>query len=240
MGVVYSSNIPGVTRNLILYLDPAKRESYSGSGNNWKDLTFNNDNSVLVNSVVHSGFTKDSSMIMDSTDDFVLIPQSLESKLNGIPSATLSMWIKLNSGRNSAGNSGIINLTGHTNTNGNLYFYTDSARVGGIWLNIFRTNRVFTGDWQPTFDGSNWHMLTVTTTPGTNGWKMYLNGILRFQTAGQNTVSANYSLFDGFTLGRNHTRRIRGRISTVYVYNTDLSSDEVLQNYNATKSRYGL
>lgn len=150
------------------------------------------------------------------------------------------MWLKLNSGRNSAGNSGIIQLTGHNNSNGNLYFYTDSARVGGIWLNIFRTDRVFTGDWQPTFDGSNWHMLTVTSKPGSNGWKMYLNDDLKFQTTGQNVISVNSNLFDGFRIGRNSSRSIRGRISTTSIYTKSLTLEEVKKNYNATKSRYGL
>ena len=36
------------------------------------------------------------------------------------------------------------------------------------------------------------------------------------------------------------TRMFKGRIASVYHYNRLLSATEVLQNYNATKTRFGL
>jgi hypothetical protein len=240
MATSYGSVIPGVTVGLVLYLDAAKRESYPGTGTSWFDLSTSNSTTLLTNGPIHSGFKKDSSFFFDGVDDYATLPSSLE-ELNGLTEATITIWVKLSSGSNSAGSSGIVQLSGYNNTNGCLYFYTDATRVGGIWLDVFRTDRVFTGDWQPTFDGALWHNLTVTTTPGTDGWKMYLNGILRYSTTGQNVVSVNPSIVGGFRLGQNSGgREMLGDISLCAVYNRSLSAAEVLQNYNATKGRFGL
>jgi hypothetical protein len=227
-----------VEDGLILTLDAANSRSYPGTGTTWSDLSGNGNNGTLVNGPTFDA-NNNGSIVFDGVNDFVTLSSSLDS-LNGTTEASLNMWLKLNSGSNGSGRSGLINLTSHDNTNGNLYYYTNSTNVGGIWLNVFRTNRVYTGDWQPTVDATLWHNLTITTTPGVNGWKMYLNGVLRYQTTGQNTVNVNSSLFGGFRLGQNNTRELWGNISLTSIYNRALTDQEVLQNYNATKSRYGL
>jgi hypothetical protein len=100
---------------------------------------------------------------------------------------------------------------------------------------------VFTGDWQPTFNGTNWHNLTVTSQSGTNGWKMYLNENLAFQTNGPSVVSVDVSLFGGFRLGQNSaSRQLKGRIAICNIYNRVLSTNEVVQNFNAYRNRFGL
>jgi len=228
-----------VRDGLVLHLDAANPKSYPDSGTVWKDLSGNSNNGTLVNGV---GFDSDNngSMVFDGVDDYIQLTESLENALNGNPEASLSMWIKLFSGSNGSGVSGLINLTSHNTTNGNLYFYTNADNVGGIWLNVFRTDRVFAGDWQPIFDGTKWHLLSITTEPGTNGWKMYLNDVLRYQTTGQATVAVNYSLFGGFRIGQNGTRELRGNIGHTQIYNRALTPEEVKQNFEALRGRYGI
>lgn len=237
MSVNVNPNI--ANEGLVLSLDAANPRSYPGSGSTWIDVSGTDNNGELINSVLYEN-ENNGILAFDGSDEYIQLPQTLENTLNGIPQASLIMWIKLNSGRNSSGNSGIVQLTSHTSSNGNLYFYTDSSRIGGIWLNVFRTDRVFTGDWQPSFDGASWHMLTVTTSPGSNGWKMYLNDTLRFQTTGQSVVSVDYSLFGGFRIGRNSSRSIRGRIGVTKIYNRALSITEVQQNFTAFRGRFGI
>ena len=38
---------------------------------------------------------------------------------------------------------------------------------------------------------------------------------------------------------RNNGSGFEGNLGAVFFYNTDLSNDQVVSNYNATKSRYG-
>jgi hypothetical protein len=230
---------PIVTNGLVLNLDAGFVPSYPMTGSTWYDLSDNDNDGTLTNGpTFNSG--NGGSIVFDGVNDYITLSSSLES-LTGTTEASLNMWLKLNSGSNSSGRSGLINLTSQNTTNGNLYYYKNTGNVGGIWLNIFRTNRVYTGDWQPTVDGTLWHNLTITTTPGVNGWKMYLNGILRYQTTGQNTVNINSSIIGGIRLGQNSgSRDLWGNISLTSIYNRALTPTEVLQNYNAQKGRFGL
>ena len=88
-----------------------------------------------------------------------------------------------------------------------------------------------------TLTSNAWYHI-VGTYDGSN-FRLYINGVNQVTTA------------NGFTPGAN-TAGIRlmkrwdsgaywgGQLSTVKIYNRALSSQEVLQNYNATKRRYGL
>ena len=144
------------------------------------------------------------------------------------------MWVKLNSNSNSVANTGIIQLSGYSNGNGNLYWYQN----GYTYLDIFITTRYRV--WINTvLDPRNWHMLTITTTPGTNGWKAYLNGILQYQTTGQSTVSVDSTIVGGLTLGENSSGRYtNGNIASCFIYDKALTADEVQQNFQAQSSRF--
>ena len=82
-------------------------------------------------------------------------------------------------------------------------------------------------------------MLSVTTTPGTNGWKCYINGVLKKEVTGQSTVSVNSTIQGGLTLGRNNTSRFTlGNIASCFIYDKALTAEEVLQNYNANYTKF--
>jgi hypothetical protein len=70
---------------------------------------------------------------------------------------------------------------------------------------------------------------------------MYLNTIE--QTLAGSSAYVNLSQINNIGTIENGTRGTdnwNGRISIVKLYNKALSSQEVLQNYNATKTRFGL
>jgi hypothetical protein len=82
-----------------------------------------------------------------------------------------------------------------------------------------------------------WHYIGVTFD-GTN-LRMYVDGILdntsgtlTYSTTGQNNFIGKSS----HTGNENYTN---GSMGMVHVYNRALSGAEVLQNYNATKGRFG-
>jgi hypothetical protein len=69
---------------------------------------------------------------------------------------------------------------------------------------------------------------------------LYINGILVRTGA---AISGNIvSSGSNFTLmkGENGLVNGKGQIGNVSIYNRALSSDEVLQNFNAQKARFGL
>ena len=147
----------------------------------------------------------------------------------------MCIWIKLTNQSNGVGDTGIIQLSGFNNSNGNLYFYAN----GYTYLDIFRTDRVSQVFANSSVTATDWHMLTITTTPGTNGWKCYINTTLKKQVTGQSTVSVNSTIQGGLTLGENSGGRYtNGNIASCFIYDKALTADEVSKNYHATKYKF--
>jgi hypothetical protein len=85
------------------------------------------------------------------------------------------------------------------------------------------------------YQGQDIYMIGTWTTSEV---KLYINGVLL------STVSTNAALPSRSTLRiSSEGGRGRGVNGTVYncsIYNRSLSDQEIKQNYNATKKRYGL
>jgi hypothetical protein len=223
-----------VTDGLVFAIDAGSTRSYPGSGTTGTDL-INSESITLVNGVAFSS-ANGGSWEFDGSDDYISLPASLITALHGGTEASICIWIKNDTTVNGVDTSGIIQLSGFNNSNGNLWFFNN----GYTYLDIFRTSRVTHVFTNNTEVSTNWNLLTVTTTPGTNGWKCYMNGVLKKQVTGDSTVSvANNASLGGLTLGRNSSSRYtNGKIAACQIYDTALTVDEVLQNYNAQKNRF--
>ena len=230
MGFYRGPNI--VTDGLVFAIDAGSIRSYLGSGTTGTDL-INSESITLVNGVAFSS-ANSGSWEFDGTDDYIDLPDSLITDLNGGTEASLCIWIKNDTTVNGVGTSGIIQLSGYDNGNGNLWFYSN----GYTYLDIFRTNRVEQVFANNTETGTNWNMLTITTTPGAGGWKCYMNGVQKSETTGQSTVSVS-NIQGGLTLGRNNSSRYTtGKIAACQIYDRALTAVEITQNFNAQKSRF--
>lgn len=94
------------------------------------------------------------------------------------------------------------------------------------------------------FSASNntWYHLSFTTEyDGTNTTKkIYINGILNNSRtsfgAQSNADTSQFSIGDGRSTSAWYP--FNGKVSMVRIYNRTLSSSEILNNYNSTKSRY--
>ena len=221
-----------VTDGLVFAVDAGSTRSYPGSGTTGTDL-IKSESIDLQNGVAFSS-ANGGSWEFDGTDDYIDLPDSLITDLNGGTEASLCIWIKNDTTVNGVGTSGIIQLSGYNSSNGNLWFYNN----GKTYLDIFRSSRVENVFVNNTEVSTNWNLLTITTTPGTNGWKCYMNGVLKKQVTGQNTVSvANQQ--GGLDLGRNNASRYtNGKIAACQIYDTALTAAQVSQNFNAQKSRF--
>ena len=85
--------------------------------------------------------------------------------------------------------------------------------------------------------------VNATIVVENNTWKLYVNGILQTLTRGTNWSGAQ------FTYGENISPKTRAwvgtpganiRLADTKVYNIALTQQQILDNYNATKGRYGL
>lgn len=231
---------PIVTDGLILHLDAGNKSSYPGSGTVWSDLSGNSNNGVLTN-----GPTFDSgnggSITFDGQNDYTIIETTPDS-LQGNPAFTVEGWFKrsgdwsggatwgiggdgtrqgINSFNSSGTNEIAIDLWGNsTYSSGQTYSTTEWKHC--VWT--------YNGD---GFTTSN-IVIYVNTTPYTAANLITIRG-------GSGTPVINSS---GIVLSRAgvSTNNYYGKpiISNFKIYNRVLSANEVLQNYNATKARFGL
>jgi hypothetical protein len=221
-----------ITNGLVLHLDAANVKSYPGSGTAWLDKSGYGNNGTLVN-----GPTFDSqnggSIIFDGTNDRVDCPlSSTIQSINTNNSLTISTFIKVASSSEYRDFVGVNKTSGNNPFTfrasiGNVYFF--DYEIGGI-----RTTKIYPGT---TSDILNkWVQLTATI--GENSVKLYLNGI---QVGTTTTVSGNIKTIDSdFRIGNLGYNVFFGSVSTTQLYNRALSAQEILQNYNATKSRFNL
>jgi hypothetical protein len=221
-----------ITDGLIFAIDAGSERSYPGSGTTGTDL-INSESITLVNGVAFSS-ANGGSWEFDGSDDYISLPTSLITALHGGTEASICIWIKNDTTVNGVSTSGIIQLSGYNSSNGNLWFYNN----GYTYLDIFRASRVEQVFTNNTEVSTNWNLLTVTTTPGANGWKCYMNGVFKSSTTGDSTVSVA-NIQGGLTLGRNNASRYtNGKIAACQIYDKALTASEVIQNYNAQKNRF--
>lgn len=243
MGV---SGGPYIVRDssLVLELDAADRNSYPGSGTTWSDLTANSNNGTLTNGPTFSSANL-GSFVFDGADDYV--QQSLNTA-SFSTEASFFIFLKLDLNIPIlASNTGLATLGNVSSLAENGFPATHYPWVDGNgYFSIFRQNRVNAITLSPTVNKSIPHMLTITTNPGTNGWKLYQNGTFVYQTTGENTINLS-----SYKVARSENRigtgggvdanyYLKGQIYNFSLYNRALSPQEILQNYNATKTRFGL
>jgi hypothetical protein len=211
-----------VTDGLVLYLDAANTKSYPTTGTTWSDLSGNGNNGTLTN-----GPTFDSgnggSIVFDGVDDYVSIPNFSALALS--PACTISIWsyVKQNKGYYFWGND-IFLLQIQSNQTYRLRF-----NLNGDWR----------GEYTTSFPSNIWHKLDITWD-GTNT-KMYINS----QETVTSTLDSSFTAFSNTTnqpleISRRTSDYSNSNISQASIYNKSLTPEEILQNYNATKSRYGL
>ena len=110
---------------------------------------------------------------------------------------------------------------------------------------LFRSNKiswnVWDGDNSPfattpaSVTNGNWHNYVVVNDATSNA-KLYYDGVL-LGTATYRNASGNTNLTVG---GNVATYMWNGSIAIFTLHNRVLTPSEILQNYNATRSRFGL
>lgn len=221
-----------ITDQLILNLDAGDPASYPGSGTTWYDLTSNNNDGTLVNGVVYSS----GSMIFDGVNDFV----NLGTSIGKLPQFTISVWLKPSNWNN-------CGIVFSSNTGGG-----QAATHWGLWGRVGGNIEVWVSDglsYQSANTSLSWSSSDVPNSSFTNivitvdgsNIRIFKNSIQIGSDITQ-TISQSGTAYDLF-IGENPADSgyfYEGSISDVLMYSKALSSTEVIQNFNAQKSRYGL
>ena len=91
------------------------------------------------------------------------------------------------------------------------------------------------------FSINTWYNLSLIANSSTGLVSFYINGVLDGSIAYNGTLKQNAAATLSIGSDPGVARRYwQGNVSNAQIYNRALSATEVLQNYNATKTRFGL
>jgi len=228
---------------LVLYLDAGNIKSYTGSGTSWTDISGRGNTGTLTNGPTYSS-ANGGSIVFDGTNDYVIVGNNPPSStLNIVDNVSLSIWIKFPTGYGNATYNSIIvkrrpgnqvnyglgyNPTGGVNV---LYWYYSNF-VGGASVPL-----------TSNFSENVWTNIcgTFSKNGSTTDSVLYKDGVALISSNGAGNVAAQASpdvTIGGYVYAGIEYSPVT--ISNVSIYNRTLSAAEVSQNFNATRSRYGI
>jgi hypothetical protein len=213
---------------LVLCLDAGNRASYTGSGTVWNELS-NNMSAELVNSPTFN--SQNNGFFQFVSDDYARIPNNT---LLDTQTPSVEVWIKTNA----TTQLGFWFEKGTVNSQYSLFQSNGTLiwrqNVGGSLIDLTITTSNF-------INTSSWYQVVGTFTSGRR--RLYINGNLVNSDAQAGTISTNsggmsIGAYGGFSGARGYY--YNGNLAICRVYNKELTSTEVLQNYNAIKGRFGI
>jgi hypothetical protein len=219
-----------ITNGLVLSLDAANAKSYISGSTTWRDLSGNNNSGSLVNGPTFSS-ANGGSIVFDGTNDYS--NNGYISQLYNTKTITYNVWLKWNT----TSNNRII--IGNENQTGVVCFGIRQRSTNDYWISsgIGFANIISV---TPNIDTTKIHMITALTD-GTNAF-FYINGVLLGTSAYSSTFVSQTSFYVGIGVGTGNSflEPFSGNIYNAQIYNRSLLPSEILQNYNAQKSRFGL
>ena len=243
MGTSYGAD--NVTNGLILSLDAGDKNSYPGSGTTWYDLCGNND--TTINGATYNS---DGYFVLDGTNDYFQVTSNGTSDF-GVQTFSIELWCYV------VANNLSLNYT-------TFWSYDFTEHSSAYYAQHFRTTNRNNTPYYTLYGGSNngggFNSTTtvhdeVSYTP--NKWTQM---VWTMGDGGTTKISTFYQ--DGSSLGTEtntqwndinyynqevwigrgnwSTSYYEGNIATVKFYDRALSSQEVTQNFNAHKNRFGV
>jgi hypothetical protein len=235
-GQRYADNGENIVRDgLVLYLDA--KYSYNGF---WYDMSGNGKDGESINGPSYSP-TDGGSVVLDGSNDYIRGPAVLTKYSAG----TIEAWIKTSNSGSPGGHiygestPGDATYWGHLRLHGGkLHFAIDD---NSVVPEIRSTN---------TVNDNAWHQVVVTGSGNkSSDWLFYIDGQPESRSVEGGTESNlndfwfNTNTLNAYTIGALERTSVGnvlgGNIAIVRTYNRALTAAEVLQNYDALKSRFG-
>jgi hypothetical protein len=211
-----------VTDGVVLCLDAANRLSYPGSGTAWNDLSGNRNTGTLVGSPTFNSSNGGNIVFDGSTKRATLTTPFGKSGFTAV-----SIWY--NRVENVSSTSWRT-LLATVSTNIHHLISQNTSRVLGIFDGSFRSF-----GYTPPIDGY-FHNYVVVYESAVNA-TLYVDGVF-FSTI---NIILNLETSPIGSIGNwNSGDYWAGNIAATQIYNRALSAGEIQQNYNATKTRFGL
>ncbi len=227
MGLYHSPQI--VTSGLVLCLDAGNTKSYPGSGTAWTDLSGRGNNVTLSNGPTYNS-ENGGSLVFDGTDDYAdFFAPNLGT------TTTVEMWARVSS---FAGGMmfGWLYYDVYT-PSGMLGYNTGNSDVYGLSAATV-TSLGLANNWKH-------YIFEMRSDVSYTNNKIYINGVsqtLSQQLSTESSGSRNFNSGNGRISGwrGDGNYRLPMRCASFKVYNRALTADEVRQNFNALRGRFGI
>jgi hypothetical protein len=232
MGTAYNPRI--VIDGLVLCLDAGNTKSYPGTGTTWTDLSGNGNNGTLTNGPTFSS-SNGGGIVFDGVDDWV--STNFNPNLDNNRLYSYEIWFKDDNAGGFLSNTALISNYGpnattpysllHTNDDGTLRFSERNSAAAS--QTITSSFSVVDNSWKQ-----------IIAVASSSQLLLYINAV----SAGTPTTRPGNVITSGqnFVIGGNHLGRYQScNISLVRIYlDKTLTSQEIQQNFQATRGRYGI
>jgi hypothetical protein len=245
--MVFNRDYEGIiTNGLLLNLDAGFTPSYPKNGTTWYDISGGGTNVTLINGPTYNS-SNSGVVVFDGGDDSSVNYSPNLSSAGG--TKTVLCWCWPDSTGPSNQYTGLVSWGGRGNNNPSsallLSLNTEASTwyVGSAyWYNDYVPNTL-------SVNKNAWNMVGIISrqqsVPNSNNTTLICgnSGGLNYSTGNSSDVNrsintSNVDLAIGSTDIVN--RAFKGRIANVLIYNRELTTSEILQNFNAQKSKFGL
>lgn len=256
-----------VTDGLLFAFDAANIKSYPGSGTTWYDMGPNGYDANYINSstTVHSYDSVEKAMDfqggeIEGDGGFRISGLNYVSgSSDQIENLTIENWVKCFSGTSGNSSDQRIILSFDRSS---VFRWTISSDSGNSstgkpsFMFVDGSQRDRNATSFPDLRDDQWHHLAVTFESGvSNGLKYYLDGVLTHTDTGNynpigsqsTSETPRYGVIGGGSEISSESGTVTspesffyGKIATCNMYYKTFSADEVKQNFNALRGRFGL
>jgi hypothetical protein len=213
-----------VTNGLQLSYDFANKNSYPGTGTTIYDLSGNSNNGTLLNNPQFSPNANGGVISWDGTDDYIDTGKTATQLGFYGANYTMEAWVYPTS------------LT----SDRTMFGTNQSALRQGLHL-VFRSGQIYQGHYASDFTAgtvttNNWYQIVYTYNASTGACEIFKNSV----SQGTGTISSFIGTTNILIASWGGSYYFEGPGGIYRIYNRVLSSTEILQNYNAQKTRFGL
>ena len=234
MGLSHSPKI--VTNGLVLALDAANNKSYPGSGTSWNDLSNTGKNLTLTNGPTFSAANL-GSIVFDGTNDYAAV-----NPVSAFNIYCISMWFKPTT---------IINSTSvstsliHFKSSIGKYigFGPVTTRVSNEYITIVQEpgdKRTAVND-GGSLSAGIWYNIVFNYE--SSQYNIYINNTLKSTTVGSSTGNVPLITDPNFIYLNSYegtSEYLGSSLSMCMIYNRSLTANEIQQNFNASRARFGV
>ena len=235
MAFIHSPKI--VTSGLVLALDAANKLSYPGSGTSWYDLSGRGYTATMYGSLPFSndnGGCFDFATVTGASSDVASL--GFTFAVNMVPTTgnfTLNFWVK--NPPTNVGQSGIFS----NSCCGDGYRF-GIGKDAIYWL-VGPTYSENSISFSSTLNSTSWYYVTAIFARGeaTPQIRIHLNSVYQGVSNFPASQTTSTTVAPGIVRSPCCTPLFTGKLAQCTIYSKSLSSTEIIQNYNATKSRFG-